>query len=262
MKKAMKRFGAMLLAVAMLASLVACGGGSQQSDDTVVYKAVTEATFPPFDMVDENGNIVGFDMDLMDAIAEDQGFTVEYTDMAFDSLIPAVQAGNADMITAGMWADDPERMELLDFVVYYDQGGSVLLTRADDDRITDMESLTPDMKVASQIGTDYADELMALEEEGKIGKAVIMDGFDICVLQLSNGDVDAIYVGSEIAKAYMNSSDGKLKIASDLLNSQRTGFAVAKGNKELYDKIAAGLENVKASGKYDELIEKWFSGEE
>lgn len=261
MKKAMKQFGAMLLTVAMLVSLAACGGDSQQSDDTVVYKAVTEATFPPYDTVDENGNIVGFDMDLMDAIGEDQGFTVEYTDMAFDSLIPAVQAGNADMITAGMWADDPERMELLDFVIYY-ESGSVLLTRADDDRITDMESLTPDMKVATQIGTDYADRLLALEEEGKIGKAVIMDGFDMCVLQLSNGDVDAIHVGYEIAKAYMNSSDGKLKIASDLLNSQRIGFAVEKGDKELYDKIAAGLENVKTSGKYDELVQKWFSGEE
>ncbi|MCC8061165.1 MAG: basic amino acid ABC transporter substrate-binding protein [Clostridiales bacterium] len=257
MKNQWKWMSVVSLGILMVLSVTACGGSKKQEDEAVVYTAVTEATFPPFDTVDEAGNIVGFDMDLMNSIGEDQGFTVEYVDMAFDSLIPAVQAGNADMIAAGMWADDPERQKLVDFVIYY-ESGSVLLTRTDDDRITDLDSLTVDMKVASQLGSNYADELTVLQEEGKIAEAVILDGFDMCVLQLTNGDVDAIYVGYEIAKAYMNSSNGKLKIASDILNSEQLGFAVKKGNEELLEKIATGLENVKASGKYDELIEKWI----
>ena len=127
MNKLLKKVLVLTLMIAMVFSIAACGGDESTDDENgggteaVTYKAVTEATFPPFDTVDEDGNIIGFDMDLMNAIAEDQGFKVEYVDMEFDSLIPAVENGDADIITAGMNAMDPARQAKVDFsTTYYD----------------------------------------------------------------------------------------------------------------------------------------------
>lgn len=120
-----------------------------------------------------------------------------------------------------------------------------------------MDDLTADMKVASQIGTTGADQTKALFNDGKIKEAVILNGFDTCMLQLKNGDVNAVIIDQPVAKAYMAKQDG-VKIVGDVLNAESYGFAVQKGNKELLDKINAGLQNVIDNGTYDELIEKWF----
>lgn len=72
---------------------------SEESGEVPVYTVLTNATFPPFDTIDENtGELIGFDMDLITAIGEDQGFQVEFVDMAFESLIPAIETGNGDII--------------------------------------------------------------------------------------------------------------------------------------------------------------------
>ena len=252
----MKKMMALLLALVMVFAMTACGGG--ESDDGIpVYEVLTEATYPPFDTVDEDGNIVGFDMDLIAAIGEDQGFKVEFVDMAFTALIPALEAGNGDIIAAGMWSGDPERREKVDFSDDYHVSGRAVLVKADNTTITGTASFTPNMKVASQIGTNYADEVQAMKDEGKIKEAVILDGFDTCVLQLANGDMDAVVVNYSIAKAYMKAYDGEVKIAGDIEAAEGKGFAVQKGNAELLEKINTGLQNVKDNGIYDQLIEKW-----
>lgn len=254
----MKKAAIILMILLMIFSAAACGGDIEENSDIPTYIAVTEATFPPFDTVDEEGNIIGFDMDLITAIGEDQGFKVTFTDMTFDALIPAIQAENADIIAAGMWAEDPERREKVDFSDFYYTDGKVLLIASDNEIINGMDSLTADMKVVSQIGTNYADEITALEQEGKIKEAVILDGFDMGVQQIINGDSDAMLVGYSIAAEYMRQTEGKLKIAGDnIMESESLGFAVKKGNTELLDKINAGLKNLKDNGKYDELCEKW-----
>ena len=258
----MKKIFALLLALAMAFAFAACGEeaaeGNGAEGEVVTYKAVTEPTFPPFDTTDENtGEIIGFDMDLMNAIAEDQGFKVTYTAMEFDSLIPAVQSGSADIITAGMNAEAPERQEKVDFSNTYYDSGLVVVVKKDNKTINGMDDLTADMKVASQIGTTGADQTKALFNDGKIKEAVILNGFDTCMLQLKNGDVNAVIIDQPVAKAYMAKQDG-VKIVGDVLNAESYGFAVQKGNKELLDKINAGLQNVIDNGTYDELIEKWF----
>ncbi len=255
----MKKLLAIVLVLMMVLGMVACGGGE---DDVITYKVLTEATFPPFDTVDEDGNIIGFDMDLISAIAEDQGFAVEFVDMPFESLIPALEAGNGDIIAAGMWCGDPERAEKVDFSDVYYTGGKAILVAADNNEITGEDSFTPETVVASQIGSNYADEITALKEEGKIKEAVILDGFDVCVLQLINGDIDAVVSGNDVVNAYIKQHEGKIKLACDIESSEDMGFAVQKGNLELLEKINTGLQNVKDSGVYDELIIKWMVGEE
>ncbi len=94
-------------------------------------------------------------------------------------------------------------------------------------------------------------------EDGKVGEVVILDGFDTCVLQLLNGDVDAVMAGVDIVTAYMKNNPDKLKVVGDAAVYEELGFAVQKGNTELLNKINAGLKNLKENGKYDELLKKW-----
>ena len=277
----MKKILSLLLAAVMVCTLAACSGttpGSEnsmadksegsnvqtestpesKSEKTPVYKVLTNATFPPFDTIDENtGEIVGFDMDLIAAIGEDQGFQVEFVDMAFESLIPAIETGNGDIIAAGMWSGDPERIAKVDFSETYWTDGAALLVKTENTAITGLDSLTADMKVATQIATNYADDLQAMVEEGTLGEAVILDGFDTCVLQLINGDVDAVMAGASIVQAYMDKNPEALKVVGDKASYEDLGFAVQKGNAELLEKINVGLANVQENGTYDELLKKW-----
>ena len=277
----MKKILSLLLAAVMVCTLAACSGttpGSEnsiadksegsnvqtestpesKSEKTPVYKVLTNATFPPFDTIDENtGEIIGFDMDLIAAIGEDQGFQVEFVDMAFESLIPAIETGNGDIIAAGMWSGDPERIAKVDFSETYWTDGAALLVKTENTAITGLDSLTADMKVATQIATNYADDLQAMVEEGTLGEAVILDGFDTCVLQLINGDVDAVMAGASIVQAYMDKNPEALKVVGDKASYEDLGFAVQKGNAELLEKINAGLANVQENGTYDELLKKW-----
>ncbi len=273
----MKKILSLLIAAVMVFTLTACSGtttsstpdkseaasGTQsasesKTDSVPVYKALTNATFPPFETIDENtGEIIGFDMDLIAAIGEDQGFQVEFVDMAFESLIPAIETGNGDIIAAGMWSGDPERIARVDFSDTYWVGGAALLVKTDNTAITSMDSLNTEMKVATQIATNYADDLQAMVDEGTLGEVVILDGFDTCVLQLMNGDVDAVMAGFDIVNSYMKQNPDKLKVIGDVDTYEEMGFAVQKGNAELLEKINAGLANVKENGVYDELVKKW-----
>ena len=206
---------AVLLAMLLVFSLSACGGSDDSgSGDTVVYKVGTEPTFPPFDTTDDNQNIVGLDMDLIKAIGEDQGFEVKFENLSFDGLIPALKAGNIDIVAAGMNKDDPERQKEVDFSdSYYDSQLFVAVT-VDNDSITSIDDLTPDMKVAAQTGTTGAEKVKELAESGQIGEAVILDGLDTVMMQLINGDVQAVINDKPVTEAYMAKQPDKIKIAA------------------------------------------------
>ena len=251
---------AVLLAMLLVFSLSACGGSDDSgSGDTVVYKVGTEPTFPPFDTTDDNQNIVGLDMDLIKAIGEDQGFEVKFENLSFDGLIPALKAGNIDIVAAGMNKDDPERQKEVDFSdSYYDSQLYVAVT-VDNDSITSIDDLTPDMKVAAQTGTTGAEKVKELKEEGKIKEAVILDGLDTVMMQLINGDVSAVINDKPVTEAYMKKQPDKIKMVGDALNAESYGFAVQKGNDELLKKINDGLKNIQEDGTFDKLVDEWFN---
>ena len=259
MKK--KLFSIIMAAVLVLsmAAVLTAYGGDDTSGDTVVYKVGTEPTFPPFDTTDEDQNIVGLDMDIIKAIGEDQGFEVEFENLSFDGLIPALKAGNIDIVAAGMNKDDPERQEQVDFSDAYYESQLFVAVTVDNDSITGIDSLTPDMKVAAQTGTTGAEKVKELAEEGKIKEAVILDGLDTCMMQLINGDVSAVINDKPVTEAYMKKQPDKIKMVGEALNAENYGFAVQKGNQELLDMINEGLANIKADGTFDELVDKWFN---
>ncbi len=252
MKNWIKKISVVCMALILVVGVTACGSSS----DDKTYKVATEPTFPPFDTTDEDGEIDGFDMDLMEAIAEDQGFEVEFVSMGFDGLIPALQSDNADIVAAGMWAND-ERKEQADFSDIYFESGVVLAVTADNNTIKGQDDLTSTSKVAAQIGTSSADIAQQLEEDGKIGEAVIYDKVSDAVQALKNGDVVALLNDKPVTLEYMNKQPDVIKIVGDNLTEEGYGIAVKKGNSELLEKINKGLKNVKENGTYDKLLEKW-----
>ena len=257
-KSTLTKILAVLLCLAAAMVFTACGqSDSGKTSDNKTYTVVTEPTFPPFDTTDKNGEFAGLDRDLMDAIAKDQGLKLEYKTMEFDSLIPAIKAGNADIIAAGMNCEDKERREKVDFSKTYYDSGLVVMVKKDNNTIKGEDSLTPDMKVASQTGTTGAAETQKLAKAGKIKKAVILNGFDTCVLQLNNEDVSAIIIDKPVAENYMNKQKGKFKTVGKVLNAESFAFAVKKGNKELLSKINAGLNNIIKSGEFQKICKKW-----
>lgn len=255
MKKSVKVLAVALIALLAMFTLVGCG-----EKEVETYIAATEPTYAPFDTTDEDGNIVGFDMDLLNAIAEDQGFKVEYQAFEFDAIVPAVQAGNADIIAAAMNIT-PDRAEKVDFSDKYFDSGKVILVKKDNTAINSQEDLTADMKVAAQIGTTEAEYVQQLQADGKIKEAVVLNQTTECILQLKNGDVDAVIIDAPVAIYYELQNSDSIKQVDSLIDPAEMAFAVAKGNTELLDKINTGLKNVIDNGTYDELYKKWFEEE-
>ena len=251
---------AVLLAMLLVFSLSACGGSDDSgSGDTVVYTVGTEPTFPPFDTTDDNQNIVGLDMDLIKAIGEDQGFEVKFENLSFDGLIPALKAGNIDIVAAGMNKDDEDRQKEVDFSDSYYESKLFVAVTEDNTTIKSVEDLTPDMKVAAQTGTTGASKVKELKDAGKIKEAVILDGLDTCMMKLINGDVSAVINDKPVTEAYMKKQPDKIKMVGEALNAENYGFAVQKGNAELVEKINNGLKHIKENGTYDKLVDEWFN---
>ena len=261
MKKSAKAVVIAMILVLTCGVLAGCGSKEEGDDATVkTYIAATEPTYAPFDTTDEEGNIVGFDMDLLNAIGEDQGFKVEYQSFEFDAIVPAIQAGNADIIAAAMNVTE-KRAEQVDFSDKYFDSGKVILVKKDNDTIKDVNDFTADMKVAAQIGTTEGEYVQKLADEGKIGEAVVLNKTTDCILQLQNGDVNAIIMDAPVAKFYSNKYGDEINKLDATIDPAPMAFAVQKGNDELLEKINAGLKNLKENGTYDELVKKWFESD-
>lgn len=255
MKKTIGKIMALMMCLIMAGALAACSGSKGKT-----YKVGTEPTYPPFDTTNEDGDIIGFDMDLMKAIAKDQGFEVEFASFDFDALIPALKSDSADIVIAGMNIT-PERAKQVDFSDSYYKTGVVLLVKKNSTKITGWDSFTSGsgLKVAAQTGTLQADIANKLKDEGKVSSVSVLNQNTTALQQLENGDVDAVLVDKPVAVDISASQGDKFKMVGDIKPNSITdnGIAVKKGNKELLKKINTGLKHVKENGTYDKLAKKW-----
>ena len=262
-----KKFLALLLGIVMIFAFTACGGSdsadseaAEGGEEAVTLKVVTEATFAPFEFTEDGSDeILGFDVEMMNAIAEDQGLSIEFVNMEFDSLIPALQSKQGDIICAGMNKLAGDRAEKVDFGDTYFESDLMLLVSSDSE-VTGIDAVTSDMKLASQIGTTGGDWVQQLADEGKIADGVVLNQWSDCYLQLQNGDVQGVIVDKPVGEAYLNShSDAAKFVGESFGDHEEFAFAVQKGNTELLNQLNTGLANLKESGKYQELVDKWFS---
>ncbi|WP_286976205.1 basic amino acid ABC transporter substrate-binding protein [Acetomicrobium sp. UBA5826] len=218
------------------------------------YVVGTSADFPPFEYI-KDGQIVGFDIDLIKAIAESQGIEVEFQDISFDSLIPGLNAGTIDIVASGMTITE-ERARVVDFTEpYYSANQAVLVKEGGGKTVT---VLFGDHKLAVQTGTTgdlWVEE--NLEKTGILkGKVTRFDTFVLAIQDLLNGNVDGVVLDTPVALRY--AAENPVVMVAEIITGEEYGFAVAKGNKELLEKLNKGLEEVKTSGKMDELLKKYF----
>jgi ABC-type amino acid transport substrate-binding protein len=257
-----KKILIILLVFTMAFTFAACGGSDKSAkgskEEAPTYKVAMEPTFPPFDTIDKDTQeLAGFDVDMMNAIAKEQGFKLEWVNMGFDGLIPALEAGNIDIIASGMNAS-PDRREKVDFSTTYYDSGLVVAVKAGNTTIKGIDDLTKKMKVGGQIGTTGADKANELYDKKQIAEAKIYNGLDVAIMDLQNGTIDALINDLPVTKAYMNTKPGTIEIVGDVLNAESYGYAVQKGNKELLDKINKGMQKLKDSGEFDKIYSKWL----
>ncbi|MBQ6621262.1 MAG: basic amino acid ABC transporter substrate-binding protein [Mogibacterium sp.] len=255
----LKKLLVLALCLTTVFAFTACGGGGGEAEEEVMHVvAVTEPTYPPFESTDEDGNLVGFDIDLINAIAEDQGFEVEMQTMSFDALIPAVESNQADMIIAGI-SENPERAEHVAFTNPYYNSGNVFMVMADSPYNSEAD-FPADVKIAVQTGTTTMEYIQNMAADGKCAEPTILDQHSTCVLQLENGDVDAVAGDAPVLDEYVAKSPDKYKQIGPV--SYETGdallkMAVGKDNTELMEKLNTGLANLMENGKYQEICAKW-----
>ena len=245
----MKSWKWIAVLVAVSLALAACAGTPKLGK----VKIGTNAEYPPFEYVDEAGNIVGFDPDLMTAIAEEAGFEFELVNTRWDGIFVALASGEFDAVISAATITE-ERAKTVDFSDPYFEAGQVIAVRADTTGIAGSEDLAG-KKVSVQLGTT-GDIWLSEETEAEV---VRYDENTLAFQALANGDVDAAVADGPTAIDVVQANpEMKLKVLEGVYTEEQYGVAVSKDKQDLLEAINKGLAAVKASGQYDEIHEKYL----
>lgn len=284
-----KKVLAITMAALMAASLTACGGGgaketaaattaeekaedttaAESKDETSAEAAETEeakvaaggklvmatnAEFPPYEYHDGDA-IVGIDAEIAKAIADELGMELEIEDIAFDSIIPEIVSGKADMGLAGMTVTE-DRMQSVDFSDTYAKASQKIIV-TEDSKIVSPDDLKG-VIVGVQLGTTGDIYVSDLEADGTTVERY-NKGFE-AVQALSQGKIDAVVIDGEPAKTFVAETEG-LKILEESFTDEEYAIAVKKGNTELLEKINGALKTLKDNGTLDEIVAKYIKAE-
>lgn len=245
-----RKLGILMVLAAMLVVSLVTGCQSQPKKIVVA----TDATWPPMEYVDENKNIVGFDIDLMNAVAQEAGLEVEYRNVAWDGIFAGLAAGEYDTVISSVTITD-DRKAQYDFSEPYINAGQIVVVQAGSD-ITGPEALTG-RTVGAQLSTTGAFAVqemsgVTLKEYDEIGLA-----FE----DLVAGRIDAVVTDTPVAADFAMQREeyrAKLRIVGDSFTEEYYGILVQKGNSDLLAKINQGLAAVQDKGIDKDLEEKWL----
>lgn len=221
-------------------------------------KVGSDTTYPPFEFVDKKTNqIVGYDVDQVDAICKLVNCKATFTTTGFDTIFVALSQKQFDMVASGVTIND-ERKKTVDFSDPYLHYEEVILVRSDETRITGPDDLKSGKYIVGvQTGTSNEDTAKTLvPDETKQLKR--FDDFAQAVAALIGKDIDAIEIDKPAADGFMAQNAGKLKVVGKGIVGNDLGFAFQKGDKTLVDAFNAGLKAIKANGTADQLYKKWF----
>lgn len=226
--------------------------GCQSSSDTIVV--ATDATWPPMEYVDENKEIVGYDIELMKAVAERAGIEIEFKNVAWDGIFAGLAAGEYDAIISSVTITE-DRQEKYDFSEPYINAGQIVVTTADS-AITGPDALSG-YTVGAQIGTTGAIEIqnmdgVELKEYDEVGLA-----FE----DLVAGRIDAVVCDTPVAADFALQREeysAVLKIVGEPFTDEYYGILVQQGNSDLLDKINEGLKAVQDEGLDKALEADWL----
>ena len=259
----MKKWTLLALLLAVLIVLAACGDSEEESGsgesgggEGESYRVGIDTTYPPFEF-EEDGEYTGIDIDLIKAIAENQDFEIDFNPMDFGGIIPALQADQLDVAIAGMSITD-ERKEIVDFSDPYFDAGLSLVVAEDNSDITSLEDLEG-KTVAVKSGTTGAQ--FARDNEAEYGYEISQFEDSPSMFQeVSNGNADVLLEDYPVIAYAIAESELALKTVGERLTGDQYGIAVLKGeNAELLEKINAGLQELRDSGEYDEILNKYIA---
>ena len=214
----------------------------------------TNAAFPPYEMTTESGEFEGIDIETAQAIADKLGLELQIDDMDFDAALLAVQQGKADMVMAGVTVTD-ERQNVMDFTDSYATGIQSIIVKEDSD-IASVDDLAG-KKIGTQRGTtgylycsdDFGDENVVAYDNGLTA-----------VQMLNNGQVDCVVIDNAPAKEFIAANPG-LKLLDTAYVEESYAIGVGKGNTELKDAINTALEELKADGTLQAIVDKYITAE-
>ncbi|HDR74129.1 MAG TPA: basic amino acid ABC transporter substrate-binding protein [Methanoculleus sp.] len=249
---------ALVCACAVLA--IAFAGCTDTSEpggvETQAYVVGIDAEYPPYSYLDSQGNAVGFDVESMQWIAEDQGFEVTFQPTAWDGIIPALQAGKIDLIYSGMTITE-ERAEKVDFSEpYWTINQSVAVYEGSNITMDDLYAGT--LVIGAQRGTTAAfwvEENLIDTGTMDEGDLNTYDSFPLVITDLVNRRIDAaMYDRPPMEEAIAGKP---VEIIGEIDTGENYGVAVRKGDAELLGMINEGLANLQADPYWEELKEKY-----
>ena len=214
----------------------------------------TNAAFPPYEMTTDSGEFEGIDIETAQAIADKLGLELQIDDMDFDAALLAVQQGKSDMVMAGVTVTD-ERQNVMDFTDSYATGIQSIILKEDSD-IASVDDLAG-KKIGTQRGTtgylycsdDFGDENVVAYDDGLTA-----------VQMLNNGQVDCVVIDNAPAKEFIAANPG-LKLLDTAYVEESYAIGVGKGNTELKDAINTALEELKADGTLQAIVDKYITAE-
>lgn len=212
----------------------------------------TNAEFPPYEYY-EDDKMVGIDVELAKAIAADMGYKLEIIDMDFGSIIPSIQSGKADIAVAAISVTE-EKLSQIDFSETYETASQLIIVPADSEisSVSDLKGKRIGVE-SFTTGMIYASDIEDATLEGFANGSQAIDS-------MKNGELDAVVIDGEPAKAYAEKDDS-LKIIDEPLTEEEYAIGVAKDNTILLKKINKSIEKLKASGKLDEIRAKYIKVE-
>ncbi len=226
--------------------------------DATTYIIATDTTFAPFEFTNEAGEFIGIDIDILAAVAADQGFVYELQSLGFSAAVAALESNQADAVIAGMSITE-ERQEKYDFSTAYYDSGVGMAVLADNEDISSYEDLAG-LKVAVKTGTEGATFAESIVDEY---------GFELVYFDESAFMYEDVKTGNSVAcfedypvMGYGISQGNGLKMVTDMEKGSSYGFAVVKGeNTELLEMFNAGLQNIIDNGTYQTILDTYISAE-
>ena len=222
-----------------------------------VYVVGTDAAYAPFESQNERGEIVGFDIDVVNAVAKKAGFEVKFVNTPWEGIFNALNQGDRDMVVSAVTITD-ERKQTMDFSTPYFVAAQLIAVRQNS-KVAKFEDLKKKLKVGVQTGTTGDEAVTKL-----LGKSSTnikrFESTPLALKELEAGGLDAVVADNGVVVHYIaNNPGGKFKTVSDpAFMAEQYGMAVKKGNKALLDKVNQGLAGIKGDGTYDKIYAQYF----
>lgn len=250
--KNLMRGGAVLLAALALA---ACGK-KEEAAAVKTYIVGTDAAYAPFESQDEKGAIVGFDIDVVSAIAKSQGVAVKFVNTPWEGIFNTLTQGDRDLLVSAITITD-ERKQTMDFTDSY-FAAHQLIAVAENSKVSKFADLKP-LKVGVQTGTT-GDEVVTKLLGKNSTNVKRFESTPLALKELEAGGVDAVVADNGVVENYVaNNQNFKFKTVNDAsFEPEHYGIAVRKGNTELLNLLNKGLAAIKADGTYAKIYADHF----